>query len=398
MKTWHAVAAVTRWEFNRYIKWKQQFVGMLITIAIFGGFTILPRLGDDDEEDARTIAVIGADVLPLDVASAGPFAFTRHDATEEGALRAHVEDGALDGLLIVRDTDNAQLVLRRRADWSAGLQDLLTSARRQHMIAQSGLSQATLADIMAPPEIDIEYAGTAAGQNRGERITIIIVLSLMLMTVFIGMSYIFASVTGEKQIRVTEQVISAIRPQAWIDGKILGLLLVSLIGMFVQVLGFGAVFLALRTFFDAAPLPLPDTLGDPLTVTLIVLFAMLGLFFWFAFLGAVAATIDDPNHSARSSLMLVPILTTVLAYFVVPNPDSGMSRFLSLFPPSAPGAMPARLLTSDVGALEIVISLALLAATTLLLRTAAGRIFEIAMLMYGKEPSWAEMRRWTFGR
>jgi hypothetical protein len=35
-------------------------------------------------------------------------------------------------------------------------------------------------------------------------------------------------------------------------------------------------------------------------------------------------------------------------------------------------------------------------AAVLLLRLAAGRVFRIAMLMYGKEPTWSEVRRWAW--
>jgi hypothetical protein len=36
-----------------------------------------------------------------------------------------------------------------------------------------------------------------------------------------------------------------------------------------------------------------------------------------------------------------------------------------------------------------------LVASTLLARRAAGKIFAVAMLLYGKEPTWREMRRWV---
>jgi hypothetical protein len=29
-----------------------------------------------------------------------------------------------------------------------------------------------------------------------------------------------------------------------------------------------------------------------------------------------------------------------------------------------------------------------------LMRRAAGKVFHLGMLMYGKEPTWAEVRRW----
>lgn len=52
----------------------------------------------------------------------------------------------------------------------------------------------------------------------------------------------------------------------------------------------------------------------------------------------------------------------------------------------------------DVGMVELALSLLLLIGATFLLRIAAGRIFRVAMLMYGKEPSLAELRTWAFAK
>lgn len=45
--------------------------------------------------------------------------------------------------------------------------------------------------------------------------------------------------------------------------------------------------------------------------------------------------------------------------------------------------------------IEIVISFLLLIASTWYLRKFAGKIFEISMLMYGKEPTWREILKWV---
>ena len=54
-----------------------------------------------------------------------------------------------------------------------------------------------------------------------------LLVGLMMLGVFTGIAYQFIVITGEKQLRVTEQVVSAITPQMWIDGKILGISLLA---------------------------------------------------------------------------------------------------------------------------------------------------------------------------
>lgn len=386
-----AILQVARWEFRRYFKLKQQVIGLAVTLGV--GFVTYALLRVADRDNAVQVAVIGADVLPIAEHAPEELTFSSHDASEEDALRAQVRDGERDALLIVHSRDSAEVFTDRRGQWVRGLESALASARQAVALRDSGIPQETLAALFAAPALDVRYAtGEDAGPRRAERIALIITLAVMIMTIFTGLGYIFASITGEKQLRVTEQVISAIPAQAWIDGKILGLTAVSLTNVLNLALVGVVVLFALRAV--GADVPLPTSIGDPVLVGTIVLFGLLGLFFWFAFLSAIAAMIDDPHTSSRGSFLFLPMMATSLAFFAFGNPDSGLVRTLALLPPTSPGAMPARMLLTEVSALEIVLSLLLLFVSVMLLRIAAGRVFRLAMLMYGKEPSWKEVRRW----
>lgn len=384
-----AVMQVARWEFLRYLKPKQQLAGIIITFVLGMVAVGIGRLADRDEE-MRDIVLIGDDILSVTAQPTETFRFIPRTAASEDSARAAVAAGDLDALLVVHDIGRAELVIRRRPDWLGEMQGVLTAARQQEMLTRTGLSADVLAAVVSPPQVDLSYEGGSERGDRAARVALIIILSLMLMAVFVGMGYIFGSITGEKQIRVTEQVVSAIPAQAWIDGKIIGLIGVSLVG----VAGTAIAVLAMFAVTSRGRIPIPGSIGDPVTILLIIVFAVLGLFFWFSFLGAIAAMIDDPNSSTRGSFLFIPILMTGLAFMIGSNPDSGFARTLSLVPLTSPSAMPARMLSGDVGAIEIALSLLLLLAGVWLLRIAAGRVFRLGMMMYGKEPTWGEVRRW----
>ncbi|HEX7708247.1 MAG TPA: ABC transporter permease, partial [Thermoanaerobaculia bacterium] len=321
------VAEVARWEFLRFVKPKQQLVGILLTIVIFGGAMWLARMVRA-EDRVRNVAVIGADTFQLPAATAdSSVRFIPHGAEDEPALREQVRERDLDGVLVVRDVDSAELYVRTGGNWTGDVQMFLSAARQRHMTERAGLSPEVLATILTPPRLEITHE--RGGESRAERYTLIGVIALMLMAVFTGVAYVFASITGEKQIRVTEQVMSAIPAQAWMDGKILGLIGVSIVGVAGQAVAFGVVLLGMRVWSGSGGVALPASLGDPVTVLLIVLFGLLGLCFWFAFLGVVAASIDDPNSSTRSSFLMLPVFVTSLAFFILGDGSTRFAQVLS---------------------------------------------------------------------
>jgi ABC-2 type transport system permease protein len=217
----------------------------------------------------------------------------------------------------------------------------------------------------------------------------------MLLALFTGAANAFVSITGEKQLRVTEQVVSAIPPQSWIDGKILGLTGVALVGAFNTALVVLAFMLWRSYSRGTGGLGITSVEMSPVTVIVFVVLVLLGSLFWLSLFGAVAATIDDPNSSMRSTLLFLPMFAAAPAVAAIPNPDSTFARIVGLFPLTSPIGLPVRMLLGHTPWWEIVLSIALLAAATWWMRLAAGRIFRFGMLMYGKEASWGEMRRWA---
>ncbi len=122
-------------------------------------------------------------------------------------------------------------------------------------------------------------------------------------------------------------------------------------------------------------------------------FLLLGLVFF----GMVAATISDPSNSSRNALLFLPFLPFLplgVAFAGLGNPDALSMKALSLIPFPSPAVMPVRLVLGEVAWWEFALSVVLLVAGIGILRRAAGIIFGLGMLMYGKEPSLGEMWRW----
>ena len=103
-------------------------------------------------------------------------------------------------------------------------------------------------------------------------------------------------------------------------------------------------------------------------------------------MAAVAAAIDDPNHSAKTSIMLLPLVPMLLAMLTMDSPSGWALSFLSFFPLTAFAAMPVKMSLIDVPLWQPLLSLALTTLLCLWVRTSAGKLFKMGMTMYGKEP------------
>jgi ABC-2 type transport system permease protein len=95
-------------------------------------------------------------------------------------------------------------------------------------------------------------------------------------------------------------------------------------------------------------------------------------------------------------LMLVPMVAPVLALPAWFHPDGALAVLLSVLPPTATMALSVRLALTEVPCWQTAVGMIGMILSIALLRRAAGKVFAMAILMHGKEPSWREM--WAAAR
>lgn len=386
MSQWRQAAVVAQWEFRRYFKWKDQAMGFVVFLVLSGLGYIGGRIARA-EGRMVTVAVTG---FQPGVDTSGRLRFVPAPTDEYGRAEA-LANGDVQGILTRRADGTFELQVENDPRYRGELEAFLRGKVLSERLAESGIAPERLAHLLAPPSLDVRFTDPERGKRgRGEGLVAGIVISILLLAVFTSMAYILTGITGEKQLRVTESIVSIIPPQAWIDGKILGLAAYALAAVLNMLVGGLVVALGAKLAWGFA---IPDVAVRPIVLLSILAFALLGLLLWNAFFAAVAAIIDDPNTSSRMTFMFLPMLPVVMALSVLRDPDSVPSRVLSLFPLTSLPAMPARIVLSNPGWLEIGASVALLVATIWAARRIAGRIFEVGILLYGKEPSLREIVR-----
>lgn len=385
--------AVARWEFLRFTKVKDLVIGTLIFAVLFGAGTMFGEFTGRKLDRTREIAVLDAGSLGLvERTEIAGLALVPRDVPVARADSLLVEE-ELDAALVVLDDGSWQLRVRRERSWMESVRAQLTALVQQARIAELGLAPEQLAAILVPPDVQTVIVDPPAGlAGRSSPAATLLIVILMMMGLFVGFSYVFVAITGEKTQRTTESLLSALHPQEWIDGKIVGLTGVVLVNLASAVLGYLLWSVVGRLFFGHE---LETSFGmPPLALAVSVVLAALGFFFWFTFFAMIAATIDDPNSSARSSFMFLPFLPMSLVFGGIDAADALWMRVLAVVPGISPIAMPARLMRGEPAWWEIALAIVLLALAAWWFRRAAGRIFGTSMLMTGKEPNFREVWRW----
>ncbi len=303
------------------------------------------------------------------------FVETPSDASAEGAaLRLRVTTlGPPSGEFLDWAEGVAAAELRRRAGRS--LPPELRAALERPVRAEPAPIQEPLARASA----------RALGPAKGLLVTAPLALVVFLVTTLTA-APLFQAVIEEKSSRVAELLASSISPFELMLGKLLG----GLAAGGVAGTAYAAVCLGSVTAFLGAEV-------SPGIVALFLLYLALGALLTGAIFLAIGAACVDVKDS-QNLMLPVALVNTLPIFFVNPimaRPDGGLALAASLFPPSAPFVMLLRLgLEPRPGALEIGLSLGLLAAAATACVWAAGRVFRVGLLVQGRSARPREILRW----
>jgi ABC-2 type transport system permease protein len=174
-------------------------------------------------------------------------------------------------------------------------------------------------------------------------------------------------------------MLAVLRPSQVLVGTVVAVGTVT----FAQLLVLAAPFAVAVQVTDNIGLP-PVAAGD---IALAVAWFVLG-FALYAFLFAAAAALVDKITEVSSAIMPVTILLVVgymLSITVVTSDPSGVASVaLSMFPLTAPLAMPIRWASGTVPTYQLVLAMVLAAAAALLLVSVASSIYRRALLITGR--------------
>ncbi len=387
MNYYKQVLTVTMWEYRRFFKLKNDLMGIgimliLFMITYFGG-----RFAFKESKEKIPLTVTTA--MDSELKEMLSAAFTLNQIPQSGQ-QAYIQQiaSSKEGMLLLQTDDGFTLHSWKKFSKLKKIAETLDAYHQKKTMQQIALSPENLQKVLMRASLKEDFLYKSGQQGR--RILSFFFAGLMILVVFLSFAYQFTAITGEKQLKITEQIISAITPQVWMDGKIFGITLTglssmltySIIGILAGMLYFQFTGASVNTVIQFLHLP---------SIIVFVCFTMIGILIWNAILAAIASVITDPNNSGKSGLMMMPLLFIIASFLVMNDPDNGVSVFLSWFPLTSATAMPMRWVATDVHWLQLAGSFIVLLITFYFLRRLAARIFRVSILISGKEPSWAEV-------
>jgi ABC-2 type transport system permease protein len=383
------VITVTRWEFNRFFKPRNEALGIVIMLVVFALFYFGSKYAFSETDTKPEVTVFkGVDVFLTEILN-NHYIIKQIPKEDKSKFIEQLQNEKV-GVLLETDMDKFVVHAYKNSRAIKKLKTHLTDYHKQREMQKIGLSPAELAAVLSTAPVVDSFIYPDNSKHR--LVLSLFFAGLMIMAVFLSFAYQFTAITGEKQLKITEQIVSAISPQVWMDGKIFGITLTGISSMLTYAI---LSTLVGMLFFQFTGLPVSGILNYLYlpSILLYVPFALVGILIWNAILAAIAAIITDPNNSGKSSLMMLPLLFVISTFLVPRDPDSGMAIFLSWFPLTSATSMPMRWSITEVGFWELAGSFLLLVLTFYFLRKLAAKIFRVSILITGKEPTWSEVFR-----
>ena len=393
---------VARWECRRtLLRADFLFSVLFLPFLMIGAGLLVGWFKARDEKQVHKVAVVAHDPSggvrqqPLPARKGFEWVVPPAGERTRETLLAAVRDKRYAGAVLLPadyvERGQVEVIVRRSAPgWKKRLEQEVQARARIERAVTLGLDTTALARLDRAL-VATEVVAIPAGKvSKVDRFAAFLIVTLLIVTLFVSTSYMAIGITGEKQARVTEVIVSAIPPQAWIDGKIAAY---TLIGVAQAVLWVGVP--ALLPLF--MPTVLPPTGVNPGMLAISAVLFLLGMVLYVGLFALILSTIKDLQSTSKlqAYLYFLPVFPFWFLQPAIDNPDALWVVIVSQIPFFSPFLIPGRMTVGGVAPWEIALAIVLLVVGGLLLRRAAGVAFRVAMLMYGKEVSLPELMRWA---
>jgi len=430
----HKVLLVIQREYLARVKKKSFLIATLLTPLIFPAILavfVWIAVEEKENQSLRVIEVVDETGLFF-MESSEQYAFSSSSKTLEEA-KALVLEGERYGALYLPKMELSSpqgIQFYGIENPSTALISYLEAALKRKVedlrLYAKGIDPAVLKQIRTQVKIQSLTLGDA-GEEVISDATVNYALGflagiLIYLFIFIYGNQIMQGVIEEKSTRIVEILVSSLRPFQLMMGKIVGigavgltqfLIWVFLVGMLSTiVVGVLGMQMPQQQAMEMANPELmaatseSGDLGGLLYVIESIDFVSLIVSFIFYFLGgyllygalfaAVGAAVDAPSDAQQFMFPItIPLLVGYMGLFVfvLQDPSSSVSLWLSIVPLTSPIAMMGRI-SYGVPVWELALSMSLLVIGFLGTTWMASKVYRIGILMHGTKPTYRTLLKW----
>lgn len=258
----------------------------------------------------------------------------------------------------------------------------LSQYAQNEALATVGVAPEEYYDAMPPISLNIVNIGQET--DFPAVLTVLSGVAILVYFIILFAGNIGSRVTEEKSSRVVEIILSSTRPLDFLAGKLLGNLVVGLVGT-VTVLGSAIIALwasGLLNDFDL----------DLTVLPILTLSFALGLLFFGSLWAAAGAMVSRTEDLASTQ---TPIMILIFGVIYAPAfgwsmLDSTLMQVLTWVPPFSLSVAPLQAAAGNLSWPMVLLSYAIMAALTVVVLAVVARIYRNAILHNGRKMKWAQ--------
>jgi len=415
---------------------------ILLPLLIFGFYALMIYFSVKGSDTYRIVIADKPDVFNGVLGkNNNEIRFTFMNNETEAGLRNRLEQKEYDGYIFIPENaditgkDTIKVIAGKKAGINTidEVEDRINKALEEKKLLAFNLSRSQLDSLRQSSRVKFisskgeEESKTKAGISYGVGFVSGFLIYIIL---FIYGTMVMRGVMEEKVTRISEVIVSSVRPFQLMMGKIVGIGGVGLVqfiiwGVLIVLLQFLLTFIfpqiAEQMQSGAVQAPQMAQAAEVAKHTggaegLLqglsqVNFGLIFGCFLFYFLGgyllysslfaAVGSAVNEDPQDAQSLLLPITmpiIFAIVIMMKTVNEPNSGLALFGSMFPLTSPIVMMARVahgIPDGVTWFQLIISMLLLIGGFVFTTWLAAKIYRTGILMYGKKVTWKEMIKWV---
>jgi ABC-2 type transport system permease protein len=398
------LAVIFQAEFLRKVRSRPFIIGTLLGIVGIFAFTSLPALlAHVFSSGGKNLVLIGEPALTNAAAELVRDDYTivaQERAIEGTPTIAFLDDHgkAAGAVTLVRDAKgiHGTAYLRDAGSWSSTFAHDIAPL---NVAYATNVSPARISGLLRVPiatkSLDAKFTDERSA-NTARGVAYLLVFMLYL-SIILNAQAVMASVAEEKTSRIAELLVATVSPAQLLAGKIFAAGSAGAIQLGLWAATGIYTGQQMIAFFSAGPstgasAATPTIGAIPITTVqgiAFVLFFIVGFVQYSTMYAAAASLINRTEDlgSVTIPLVIPVVVGFMLAQFAIAEPHSQGVAIVSQVPLLAPFVMFTRIAVATVPLWEIALSLAINIAATVGIVWAAGKVYRVGLLMYGKMPS-----------